>query len=146
MCKLDIFADEIEARQTVTARYAGALAAACSRRLFRTMPYLCGRSTPFEFPTAGATSSRRSSRRPACRRRSITPSRCTRRPPIAISPAGSLAVSQRPSEEVLCQTRETSNSAVCCRDFEQVVPEVIIDRFGPKPLLIEHARGLFPPL
>jgi len=35
MCKLDIFADEIEARQTVTARYAGALA---SRVLTPTVP------------------------------------------------------------------------------------------------------------
>jgi len=35
MCKLDIFADEIEARQTVTARYAGAQA---SRVLTPTVP------------------------------------------------------------------------------------------------------------
>ena len=40
----------------------------------------------------------------------------------------------------------TSNSAVRRHDFEQVIPEVTIDRFGSKPLLIEPARGLFPPL
>ena len=39
-----------------------------------------------------------------------------------------------------------SNFAVRRRDFEQVVLEVSIDRFGPKPLLIERARSLFPPL
>jgi len=31
-------------------------------------------------------------------------------------------------------------------DFEQVVPEVTIDRLGLKPFLIERARGRFPPL
>ena len=101
--KLKIFPEEIAARNAVAQRYARALPMSPRCRVSATNRPRSGRNTPSGSRPDGAMRLPPRSRRRASRPRSITPSRCIARPPIAAFPVadGGLPVSERLAEEVI---------------------------------------------